>query len=167
MLINMFQETQSFRQWWLFIIMLSPHAIFLTGIYKQVVLHQQFGQNPASTGLLIGVEIFLILLSLFMFTMRLETRIDAQGIHAKFPPIFNRERTYVWTDVKSAYVREYNPLMEYGGWGFRSSMKGNGNAWNVSGNKGLQIEMIDGKKFMIGTQKPEELSAVLSQFNKK
>lgn len=69
--------------------------------------------------------------------------------------------------MKSAYVREYNPLMEYGGWGFRSSMKGNGNAWNVSGNKGLQIEMIDGKKFMIGTQKPEELSAVLSQFNKK
>src|SRR5574343_1913410 len=101
MQINMFQESQSFRQWWLFIVMLSPHAIFLTGIYKQVFLHQQFGQNPASTGMLIGIEVFLILLTLFMFTMRLETRIDAPGIHAKFPPIFNRERTYVWTDINT------------------------------------------------------------------
>lgn len=163
----MFQESQSFRQWWLFLIMIFPHGIFLYGIYSQLVLHKPFGQNPAPDALLFGIEIFLIALTVFMYSLKLETTVDAQGIHARFTPIFNKKRTYIWSDIKSVYVRKYKPIMEYGGWGFRSSMKGNGNAWNVSGNSGLQIEMIDGKKFMIGTQKPEELEVIIKGYFKE
>lgn len=163
---NMYSESQSFRQWWLFLILAIPHFIFVSGLYSQIVLNKQFGNNPASNGTLIGIELFLVLLTIFMFTMKLVTKVDQTGIHVKFPPIFNSYRTYPWKDIKTVYIREYNPIMEYGGWGFRSSMKGNGNAWNVSGTYGLQIEMIDGKKFMIGTQRPDELKSMIENHKK-
>lgn len=161
-----YHESQSFRQWWLFLILAFPHFIFVSGLYSQIVLNKQFGNNPASNGTLIAIELFLVVLTVFMLTMKLETKVDQFGIHAKFFPVFNKMRNYPWTDIKSVYVREYSPLMEYGGWGFRSSMKGNGNAWNVSGTYGLQIEMIDGKKFMIGTQKPDELKSIIENYKK-
>ncbi|MDQ1088364.1 hypothetical protein [Siphonobacter sp. SORGH_AS_1065] len=54
-------------------------------------------------------------------------------------------------------------MTEYGGWGLRLGLFGKGIAFNVSGNKGLQLEFIDHKKLLIGTNKPEELTKVLSE----
>jgi hypothetical protein len=36
-------------------------------------------------------------------------------------------------------------------------------AYNISGDKGLQLEFTDNKKLLIGTNKPEELNEVLSK----
>ena len=33
----------------------------------------------------------------------------------------------------------------------------------MKGDKGLAIALTDGKKFLIGTQKPEELTAILEK----
>jgi hypothetical protein len=46
-------------------------------------------------------------------------------------------------------------------------LMGKGKAFNVSGNKGLQLEFNDGRKLLIGTSKPEELEAFLLQLNKR
>ena len=51
--------------------------------------------------------------------------------------------------------------MEYGGWGLRLGLFGNGKAFNVSGDKGLQLEFTDNKKLLIGTNRPEELTETL------
>jgi TATA-box binding protein (TBP) (component of TFIID and TFIIIB) len=61
-------------------------------------------------------------------------------------------------------VREYAPLSEYGGWGLRYSVN-HGKAYNVSGNQGVQLFFTNGKKLLIGTQKPEEITAILKQIN--
>lgn len=58
-------------------------------------------------------------------------------------------------EVQKFYIRSYSPLKEFGGYGIRTN-KG-GTAYNVSGKKGLQLELKGGKKFLIGTQKPELL----------
>jgi len=40
---------------------------------------------------------------------------------------------------------------------------GKGRALNMSGNMGLQLELKDGKKLLIGTQKFEELEQLLQK----
>jgi TATA-box binding protein (TBP) (component of TFIID and TFIIIB) len=40
-----------------------------------------------------------------------------------------------------------------------------GKAYNVSGNQGVQLFFTNGKKLLIGTQKPEEITAILKQIN--
>ncbi len=43
-----------------------------------------------------------------------------------------------------------------------------GTVYNTRGNKGLALELKNGKKFLIGTQKMEELSEVVGNvFNSK
>ena len=65
--------------------------------------------------------------------------------------------------MSKCYVREYSPIAEYGGWGLRGGFFGKGSALNVSGNKGLQLELKNNKKILIGTNKPKELSETLSK----
>ena len=58
-----------------------------------------------------------------------------------------------WTNIKHAEVINYGFV---GGWGIR--LGGTyGTVYNIKGRKGLSIELKDGHKFIIGTQKPEEL----------
>jgi hypothetical protein len=63
--------------------------------------------------------------------------------------------------LTKSYVRQYSPIAEYGGWGLRLGLFGKGQAYNVSGDKGLQLEFTTGQRLLIGTNKPEELNTVL------
>lgn len=90
---------------------------------------------------------------------RLETQMNAEGISYKFAPLA-KARTIEWDDVEKAYVREFKPLREYGGWGIRYSF-GRGKAYYVKGNKGIQLELKNGKKVLLGTQNPGEAAQLL------
>ena len=71
--------------------------------------------------------------------------------------------------MEKCYVRIYSPIKEYGGWGYRTSLgKKKGSAFNVKGNKGIQIEFKTGKKLLVGTQKESEATQVIHRyFDKK
>jgi hypothetical protein len=43
---------------------------------------------------------------------------------------------------------------------------GSGKAYNISGNKGLQLVFTDGTKMLIGTSEPDALKAVLEVLGK-
>jgi len=49
--------------------------------------------------------------------------------------------------LRKSYVRQYSALSEYGGWGLRYGIFGNGTAFNISGNKGLKLEFSNNKKY--------------------
>ena len=70
---------------------------------------------------------------------------------------------YAWEKLKKSFVRQYSPIAEYGGWGLRYGFLGKGKAFNVSGDKGLQLEFMDNKKLLIGTSKPDELTEALKR----
>ena len=65
--------------------------------------------------------------------------------------------------IATSNVRQYSPLLEYGGLGMRIGLFGKGKAWNISGDKGLQLEFNNQKKLLIGTNQPEELAATLEK----
>lgn len=108
----------------------------------------------------------LIIFSLFVFgfillfvLVRLKTEIDKYSIKMRFLPFMKRQ--VPWKEVKSAKVISYGFV---GGWGIRLGTK-YGTVYNVKGNEGLAIELSNGKKFLIGTQKTAELETLLKRIN--
>jgi len=57
--------------------------------------------------------------------------------------------------MKQFEMRTYRSFREYGGHGIRYS--NNGKAYNVSGDRGVQIELLNGNRVLIGSQRAEEL----------
>jgi hypothetical protein len=68
-----------------------------------------------------------------------------------------------WTDIEQAYVRAYDPLSEYGGWGLKGTRYNR--AFNISGDQGLQLVLHDGNRLLLGTQRPTEITQALSQLH--
>jgi hypothetical protein len=92
---------------------------------------------------------------------RLDKVIKKDGIYVRFFPFHLRFKHYSWDKLTKSFVRQYSPIAEYGGWGLRFGLFGKGTAYNISGNKGLQLQFIDNKKLLIGTNKPDELTETL------
>ena len=150
-----FYEKQSFRKWWLWFL----NIIFLVYmIYNAFENHAYFSISELVIS--IAVPILLIILS---FVMRLETKIDELGIRVKLFPFHIQFKYFPWRDIQKVYIRSYSPILEYGGWGLRFGFFGNGKAYNISGNMGLQIVFKNQKKLLIGTKKSEEMKKILEE----
>ena len=84
-------------------------------------------------GIFISLTI-LLLVGLLFLNLKLKTRIDEKGIYFQFYPIHFSYRTIAWNEISTCYVRQYNAILEYGGWGFRISFRQKiGRAYNVQG----------------------------------
>lgn len=158
---TLFTEKQKFTQWWLWVILIGLNGIFIYAIFKQVIGGQPFGDKPSSNESILFLAGLFFLITIFFFSIRLNTIIKKNGIYLRLAPFHRQFKHYTWDSLAKLYVREYAPLREYGGWGIRFGR--NGTAYNISGNKGLQLEFKDNKKILIGTNKPEELAEVLSK----
>jgi hypothetical protein len=160
----LFSETQRFKQWWLWILLIGINGLMIYGVIAQVVNGHTFGDKPASNSqLLIGTAISL-LISIFVLNFRLDTKIKNDGIYVRLFPLQLSFKFFPWNSLIKCYVRKYNAIAEYGGWGWRLGLFGKGTAYNISGNEGLQLEFTNGKKLLIGTQKPEELSGIVQKY---
>lgn len=162
----LFAERQRFRQWWIWLILLGINGFLLFGVFQQVFGGRQFGDKPISNeGLLFTLGLSLLLTVLFI-NLRLDTQIKKDGIYVRFFPFHLNFKEYSWDKISKLFVRQYNPIGDYGGWGLRLGLFGKGKAYNVSGNKGLQIVFTDNTKLLIGTKKTEELRDTLEKLGK-
>jgi hypothetical protein len=148
----LFEEHQSFRQAWLWAIMLSLLAA--TGVLVALAPARE-GQMASWVGLAIMLAAVLLL-----FSMRMTVQVDPKFIRIRFFPLW--KKTIALNDVSAFEARTYGPLLEYGGWGIRYGL-GNGWAYNVRGNRGVQLELADGKRILIGSQRAEELARAIGE----
>jgi hypothetical protein len=161
-----FEERQRFHQWWLWTLLASVNLIFFYGIYRQIYCGESFGTNPASNTWLIIITVCCLALSAFVLNFRLDTQIKSEGIYFRMFPIHFAFRFYSWDRIEKSWVRKYNPIGEYGGWGYRFGFLGSGKAYNISGNMGIQLVLKDGKHVLLGTRKPEEARAALRKLDR-
>lgn len=63
-------------------------------------------------------------------------------------------------EITAARVREFNPLKDFGGWGIRRGWDGT-TAYFFRGAAGVQLNLKNGKKILIGSDNPERLAAVV------
>jgi len=156
-----YRESQYFRQPWLWLLLLGVNSVIIYGIIADIVFNKPIDSDPDSFVALILVLLFMGLFTLLFVFMRLDTEIQQDGIYYRFYPFHRKLRGVSKSTIKEAYVRKYNPILEFGGWGIRVGWVGKGMAYNVSGNMGLQIEYGSGKKLLIGTKKPKEIEQAL------
>ena len=96
--------------------------------------------------------------------MALVTEVKETGIQIAFTPFTNF--LIPLNEIKNYEIREYRPILEYGGWGIRFNSMGK--AYTVSGIIGLQLELLNGEKILIGTEIPDTLFKELDKLiNKK
>jgi hypothetical protein len=149
-----FQETQRFRQIWIWAILLGVTGISLGSIFfMEIDAPLDFSDITFPTGM-------LLLLNLLFLSFKLSTRIVVDRISYRFFP-FTRWRSYRFEAIDSMDLVEYNGLWEYGGWG----IKWNGDSWSyTTGGKWGILVKTQGKKFLLGTQKPGEAKQAIAQF---
>lgn len=158
-----FNEVQRFKTKWAWLAVVALNIVFIYAIVQQVIIGKPFGSKPAPDYVLIIIESGLLLLLLFLFSIRLKTKITNTGIFYRFYPFQFKETVIEWHELKDAYIRQYNSLYEYGGWGIRRGINKAGDAVNTSAssNKGLQFVFNDGKLLLIGTTRPDEIEKIL------
>jgi hypothetical protein len=103
--------------------------------------------------LIVGVGLVL----LFHF-LELAVTVSPSETDVRFRPLSHRRIPHA--AVRSCEARSYRPLREYGGWGLRRGWKG-GWAYNVRGNRGVQLVLEGGESILIGSQRADELAAAI------
>lgn len=146
-----FEEKQRFTQWWMWIFILLPLAIALYGCYQQLGLGIPMGNKPMSDTGLLFFTFFGLAFAYFFWINQLTTSLNNEGIKVRFFPYTQRKIS--WGEVEEYQVIAYDFV---GGWGVRLFTK-YGTVYNVKGGKGLYIKLKNKKKFLVGTQRPEEL----------
>jgi hypothetical protein len=142
----LFHEVQQFRQPWIWALLLLISAAMFVMII-----------TSRSIWLALLVLMLDAALVGFMYSLKLTTEVSLNGIFIRFFPMFRQ--TIPLSQIGSHYVRVYRPLLEYGGWGVRYGWKGK--AYNVQGNRGVQLELAQGNRLLIGTQRAEELAQAI------
>ena len=151
-----YKETQQIRQIWIWAILLT-----VTGFAGGTMIYQLINDTQTSLGELILPVGVLVFVNGLFFSMRLTTRLDASSLTFTYFP-FLRKKVYPLSELASMELIAYNGLLEYGGWG----IKWNGDCWSYTtgGTHGILVKTKD-KKFLLGTQKPEEVKKAIDHFN--
>lgn len=150
MIVN-FLEKQKFTQWWLWIILIVTAILPFIGVFSHLIVPDSEVENEVdSTATIIFAATMVLVLVLFL-VMTLKTEINQKEIKMSFFPFVKKR--IEWKDIKRAEVLNYGFV---GGWGIRL-FTDYGTVYNTAGDKGLALELQNGKRLVIGTQKEEEL----------
>ena len=158
----LFREVQRFRQLWIWIFVILLMVLAWYSFIQQIVAKNPFGSRPAPDLVVIGMWVlFGWIVPVMVYTAGLTTEVRGDGIHIRYIPFHRKFRTMPLEAIQSYGARTYRPLKEYGGWGIRYGS--GGKAYNVSGNRGVQLVLLSGRKILLGSQKPDELVSAIDK----
>ncbi len=160
--MNNFKETQLFRVWWIWTFVSAVAFLFSYAYIRQEILNRPLGGVPAPALVLLVIAILFILVIVLLLLLRLKTKVDETGIHYMFFPLQVKYTTIVWHEVSDAYLRDYEPLFEFAGWGIRGDFSNK--AYTMSGKKGLQLVLSKGNRVLIGTRKAAALKSISAKY---
>jgi hypothetical protein len=154
----LFYEEQSFRQTRLRILTAIPPVALTLGAIWQVGLGHRWGKQPMSDTGLIVWSIFLWLVYLRLMFVKLITEIRPGELRIHMRGLFRSIRIPL-EKVKSATAVTFDPVRDWGGYGFRHSKKGT--AYLAGGGEGVELRTASGAMVLIGSRRPAELTAAI------
>ena len=138
-------------------------------------IQKEFSKNQL---LLIGGLISALFIGLYylFLNMRMETKVDCEGISFRYPPFMNKFQLIRFDEIENLEVCEYNPIKDYGGWGYRKPAhythkqlkalkykRPQHFAYTIKGKTGLRIKFKSQKIILLGTQRKEALEYELKK----
>jgi hypothetical protein len=156
-----FREVQRIRQWWIWLLVYGIAIFAWYGFIQQMVLGQPFGSNPApDLAMWLIWALFGLGFPLFFRSLKLVVEVLADSVHIRYVPLASRKIPF--QEIERFQPRTYSPIREYGGWGIRWWGK-NRRAYNVSGDRGVELTLDGGRRVMMGSQRPEELAQAIAR----
>lgn len=161
-----FEEERLNQKWNLFL--LTPVCVGfilfqLYSLYSQLVLKQPIGSDPLSDTWLIIMSFIVIPLMIFLiwlfYVMTLTVKVDAEKIFIRFYPVMKRE--ILISDIDSFEIKEFNPIIDFGGWGLRYSIRWKTTGYIMKGKVGVHIHLKNGKNLLISSERAKELYRVI------
>lgn len=129
----------------------------------------QKGANPVASGGLAGLGLSLgafggISLPVLVLVglLRMTTEVTPSHVRVWFGWIPTYRRFVPIGSIQKIEVVNYRPLMDYGCWGFFPRRDGE-RALRARGNRGVRLELTDGTRLLIGSQRPEALAIAIEQ----
>lgn len=154
-----FEEIQTPRQWWILAVLAIVTAGAWYSFVEQVLLGHRVGTRPAPDWVVwLLFAFFGVVFPLVLLTARMVVTVTDHALRIRWIPF--GKRTIPLADIAELEPRTYRPIREYLGWGIRW-VPGRGTAWSVSGNRGVQLVLVDGGRILVGTNRPEELAAAI------
>lgn len=157
----LFMEQQKFTQWWLWLILIAPIVFLFYNLIRPIIDYSGFAEGNYSFTIIpsndFWISLFIMFLVILLFlVLRLSTKITKETIIIRFFPFFTK--IWKWSDITEAHLVTYG----FVGYGIRISGK-YGTVYNIKGNKGLAITLKNGRKYLLGTQKSEQLEQLLQE----
>ena len=154
----LFVETQQYHRPWMWVL------IGLTlGTWGVIAVVQWTHLNPETYWLsLSSLAVLTFMTVLFagvLYKAHLITKIDDRGLQFRLLPFQWMYQQISWQDVEEVYIREYDAISDYGGWGMRYGQQGK--SYTVSGRFGIQLVLSDERRILIGTRRPIELEQLI------
>ncbi len=106
-----------------------------------------------------ALVLFIVGLSLVIPYGGLRTVVTARDITIRFGLPGFRVLRISNADIQVAEIKEFSPLREFGGYGIR--FNGQMTAYYMNGNRGVKLTTARGKNYLIGSDQPEQLLAVV------
>ncbi len=148
-----FNESQSFNQRWIWLTLVAIFTLLILVLSTTYLL----GDNETSFDSieLLTSSFIVIVVALFFAFVKLKTTVNSVGIKVSMKPFV--DKSFVWTEINHVCVLKYTPIT---GVGIRFFTK-YGTVYRMKGDRGMYIELNNGEKLLIGTQKEEELAKVV------
>ena len=156
----LFREVQRFRDvWWVMVLVFGIAAMQWWLFLGQIIGGAPMGNRPAPDAVVLLIWLlFGVGLPVFFLLLRLEVVVNPGAVVIRFAPLVTR--VIDRREIAGVDVVTYRPLGEFGGWGIRGW--GGRVAYNVRGNKGVELVLHDGRRVVIGSQRAVELASAIS-----
>ncbi|HOG64906.1 MAG TPA: DUF6141 family protein [Spirochaetota bacterium] len=167
----LFHEEQKFRNPWILLplglMACAALGFAIWALVRQLGLGLPAGSKPVDNTTLILITSVQVVVWGSVFALiwfaRLITEVHPDGVYLRYRPFHLKPRFIPLGETDRVEVRDYHPVREYGGWGLRRGWKKR--AYSVSGRQGLEILRDDGRRIMIGTQRPAEMAAAVARIH--
>lgn len=144
-----------------FLIWLSVGVLFGILLYYKITDTQELSEEtkPLLIGIISAVLIILILIASLVayFLIRLKTEINNEFIKVTYIRVI--EKTIPWNQVASAAI----VTLKIVGNRLATGWENYGASKNNKGSNALALELKNGKKILIGTEKATELNQLIEQ----
>jgi len=157
-----YREEQNF-DWRAYALLIAAETVCWAALFFKIytnphpaaLLNHHGFELAAAIGFCVGFPVILVL-----GFLRMTTEVTPIDLRVWFGWIPTYRRTVLVTTIVRLEVVTYRPLADYWGWGIRSGRDGE-RVLNARGNRGIRIELADGTRLLIGSQRPEALALAL------
>jgi hypothetical protein len=142
--MNRITESQKLALSWRIVLTLIVGIPAFYRVYRHLIN----GYGSSTSKVILGLCICLLVI-VITWSAGLTTEFDEKGISYRFFPFHLKKYFIPWEQIKTACIRIYNPLITFGGFGIRYNFKSKIKGYVLTGDNGIQIEKLDGKKIFL------------------